>query len=383
MKFGHEDKVGRGESVAHLIQVVPPELHSMGKTLVRYVEQRVDVQALEIAVARDARILVQSVSPEMLAKMAITEREQGGGAHPIKWANRIRSVYVNAPSSVSPPTLRVFVPAGLDYTVHIAELIQFQLGTRRELSDVTYFSEYEHRIASCLDFLQGKIEEIVVLGNSELMIPYLVEGGAVLNSLEEDGLYRAYRMRFHGIYFTLLSVRYSFWGSVAGILSSAIIRAGCRHLVYVGKLGSLTDAPLYQKTFVPNAFYNLGHNGEIATIAAPRNPLLEWNGDLATGSHLSVPTMMRETKELITGALRAGFATVDNEVSVMAHAISAISTDLGFTALHYATDHPRSVEDRSSFSSDLTTGREISERSLRATALSRISHLLTSYIGEL
>jgi hypothetical protein len=88
----------------------------------------------------------------------------------------------------------------------------------------------------------------------------------------------------------------------------------------------------------------------MAEIEPPPNPLLARFPDLDSAAHVSVPTVIEEDYLQRNAAAAIAAASIDNEIAHMAAAIArhgrAGDREVGFSAVHFATDYVRKFDER-------------------------------------
>lgn len=354
--------------------------HSMGPALPRYVAQRVNEVALEFARAHNFDVTVEGVYPVHARAIwpdldYFPIPQQGRG----KWGNSVRSTYaVDLNGDVG--RVRVFCPPGRDYNLHHGELIQSALGPNHRVREVIHFPSVDSSVLKWTGLERGRFDTAVVVGYAEQLATILTTFPDVSNlGTTGNSYYMATRLRFRsGRSVTFLAFRFSFWGSMARRLAAGLASNGLTELYYCGKLGTMgNDAP-YQRLYTPSAYYSL-YGGVMTETRTPKNPLLSWRSGLDSGGHLSVPTMMRETRTLIDRACSNEIQTIDNEITEFAAGLSEAETDCGFSALHFATDRPHGRSDLSTERHDLTSARLPGERRARESSLNSVAITLHDF----
>ncbi|MFC7925159.1 hypothetical protein [Microbacterium laevaniformans] len=355
--------------------------HSMGDSLDRYVDMRVDGDLLDWAKRENLSVGVEGIYPNHLG-----DAIRAGSLTPLvsatrrrRWANGIRALYARS----SGDRLMVFVAPGRDYVIHNAELIASYMQRRNDsIQTVTYYPKAESSVATWTRLLGFQLDRLVIIGYSDLLLQLLLHRGASIESRQENEYYVVVRARFAGgASFTLLSVRFSYWGSMARHLASSLLRAGAETILYCAKLGTIDPGRSpYDGLYIPTRYFIGGQSGRSYEVVAPMNPVAEAFPALATGPHLTVATMMRETRELVSSARSLHICSVDNEIGEIAYAFAAEGAGRGFSAIHFATDSPAGLGDQRSRSSDLTTSRTSRDRASRDRSLDEVANVLFDFL---
>ncbi|MCF1485581.1 MULTISPECIES: hypothetical protein [Rhizobium/Agrobacterium group] len=188
--------------------------------------------------------------------------------------------------------------------------------------------------------------------------------------------------------FDLLGINFSFWGNLSYHLTAALIELGYREIIYVGKLGCLTEkVDVYNRIFVPNDFYLFDKDLSLLSISNIDNPLLKYFPRLSGGKHVSVPTVAEEILYQRDLFSKISISTIDNEISYIAKAISEHNLindeEVSFSAFHYATDylrHEREAIDEGVL--DLANCRAEVALCKKRRILEKISALLYEYLNR-
>lgn len=144
-----------------------------------------------------------------------------------------------------------------------------------------------------------------------------------------------------------LSMRYPFWGEIAGLLVKKLLESNVSTILYGAKLGCISS-PLHvlSKIFIPSKFSLRDIYSEGVQAVDIENCL--WDPTYASwcihGPHVSVPTIVSET-QLRVGRFVEQYqaASLDNEISFMARSVADFRKRepqrmTSFGAVHYATD---------------------------------------------
>jgi hypothetical protein len=336
--------------------------HTMGSSINTYVAQRVPGALLDEALAQHRPIEVHGIYPDHMAHVRPRSRlvHAGHAFAPTKTYNVVRPRFFvdgSGPGQGSP--LLVAVPPGRDYVLHNASLIRHYVTTRGHPADavraVVRYPAAESGIAAwsgLADFVEPG--DRVLMGYVGELLPLLLRGPARVVERRHNDCYGAVRLRLpDGGRLCLLGVRFSFWGCISARLAATCQALGVDEIVYAGKLGTLTaPADIYDRLFLPSAYLDYrvdrrtgGRDGErlLARTAAPPNRLLEHAGELDSGVHMSVGTVLEEDVAQRMLADSYAVRSIDNEIAQMAWALAGGSGArwTAFSALHFATDYLR------------------------------------------
>lgn len=246
---------------------------------------------------------------------------------------------------------------GKDYLKHIAQLVRFQIGVvegkymkQAGILSVRYFPDAHQNFmkhTALEEVLAGRCENaIVFLG----YVQYLESYFRVQTQFKEfvgskslyspSGAYGCNVMQFGGKRLVFLGVVHTFWGDLAGQLAEKLYQLGASTILYVAKLGALTSPEdVVRDIFVPKEFFLMTYGGGVGSSLSAKNVLesaFEFVSNVQKGGHLSVPTIMDETKASINVWRKQGdLRSMDNEISYMAQVAKA-PKELGVA--HFATD---------------------------------------------
>jgi hypothetical protein len=340
--------------------------HTMFDALDEYVAQKLPTGELYQALV-DGRITeVHGIYPSHLAAAA-----EGLGYTSIDpvpfWSpkkvrrilNHVRPQYYRADNRRGEPVLLVAVTPGSDYVRHYAGLVRHHLfhytSQAESMVRVIRYPEAERTLPLWTGLTDGFVADgdVVAMGYvQELGDELLSHAGATLMDDRESDYYWSRRIAMdNGPVISLLGVKFSFWGSIAATLCEAVCAAGADEIIYVGKLGALsTPADVYTRIFCPSRFVMMTHHQIRREVAAPPNGLLRRFPRIDSGCHISVPTVLEEDYMQRHAAGEVAAASIDNEISQMACAITdhnrRTSAAVRFTAVHFATDYVRKKSER-------------------------------------
>lgn len=186
----------------------------------------------------------------------------------------------------------------------------------------------------------------------------------------------------------LVGVKSSFWGCISAKLATQFCRLGAREIIYVGKLGTLTQPQdIYNRIFAPSRFFIMYHDQVVCHINDLPNRFLAEHPTLSTEAHVSVPTVVEEDyiQRSITSRLK--FESIDNEISQIAFAVARYNRDfhkrISYTALHFATDYIRRPHERGlEVKFDLSNNRTKEAFSSKMIVLHQIIDHLVPYLAK-
>lgn len=377
----------------HAIPKCRPLEHTMSHSITTYVESKVPTDVLDAAAAARMKVIVVG-SPCVKSASSIWDCSVN---EPLNYSYISQSKELNfqrpewlftaESSDLGEEALVVRVFPSLDYTCHLASLLLDAL-TRRvskaaSLLHIAYDIDSEVSLARWTGLVDLVLPErcVVVLGFVDSIAR---EAGDEAIVVFENEWYKVWAL---GARARLVGCKFSFWGRLSG----RIVRHFCGtgrldHLIYFGKLGTLTSAAdLYNVVFSPDTFMAAAGMGLIASPFVLENRLLQSYPQVRGGCHASVPTIMEETFQQREMLSAWGVQTLDNEISFMAREIrrhnARTGQNVAFSPFHYATDYIRERREwflRVPF--DLTSGREPLALMKRSAIHSKISNMILSYI---
>jgi hypothetical protein len=370
-----------------------PASHTMGAAVDRYVRQRIPESLLDLALADRTPIEVHGIYPYHVGRVIAGARRLPTDRRidPGKLYNSIRPRYFTAPRSGDPGRrLIIAVPPGKDYVLHYASLVAHHVRARGVSwalpHRVVRYPLAERSVADWSGLNRFvRPGDRVLLGYVQQLTELFVAAGAHVIDRSGNSYYGAVRLRFpDGGTLCTLGVRFSFWGCLAGRLAAACRELGARELIYAGKLGTLTGpADIYQRLFVPSRFVALGERPRLLGVGqTPPNPLLARYPDLASGMHMSVGTVLEESMGQRETAERYAVTTIDNEIAPIAFALAGgpRRPDIGFSAIHFATDYLRRRGERLPVGAmNLTNHRRPLARAGRLRMLREVARRLAAY----
>jgi hypothetical protein len=359
----------------------------MGSALDSYVDQRIPTVVIDELLRVGSSVEVHGIYPTHVPRIVDNLRLlHPGRAFPGKSYNVLRPrLFIGAGGR-----LVMAVPPGHDYVLHYASLLRHHLRTGGYPDELLRVERYPH-VAEAGIATWTALADLVRPGD-RLLMGYVNEVGSRLahagghvTEKTERRYYGLTRIRFpNGEVVSLLGVRFSFWGCISARLAAACQRLGAAEIVYVGKLGTLaTPSDIYQRVFLPTGYLDFNSpGGVLAGDDAPPNGLLATYPQLATGTHMSVSTVLEEDVHQRAYADAHNVQSIDNEIAKMAHAL-ARSVDghrTAFAALHFATDYLRRPAEREfRHIHNLTNHRDADALRGKSRMLDHIARLLAAH----
>lgn len=211
--------------------------------------------------------------------------------------------------------------------------------------------------------LFGYIEEIAALLKSRTDFTRVDLPDCAACSIDRVFEIEAHSHKTEGFHLLTFGFHHTYWGSASAKLLEEFLAAGVKHTIYFAKLGALIF-------FGPDPETALdASTGITGGLAAPGGPfycirfeagslkyrlssaisppkLFARNTYAAVGrsivpteaAHISVPSVIGETRALEKIYRHINPATVDNEISFMADAVSRWASSVTFDCVHYVTD---------------------------------------------
>lgn len=152
----------------------------------------------------------------------------------------------------------------------------------------------------------------------------------------------------------LLGVEECFWGSASARYVDAALRAGARHILYCSKAGGLHAHDQLHELRTPQHFAIFSNEKRqrsegLASAAVLDQAVFRLAAQfdvLASGTNITVPTVIGETQEQRKRLEESGLTTVDNEDGHIARAITLFNAQHKFDGavffpVHFITDYLR------------------------------------------
>jgi hypothetical protein len=376
--------------------------HTMFEAVDIYVKQRLPEKAINDVVAAGGKIELHQIYPDDFLVVAptrnwnVTEEITGFSKPKDKLLNRIRPRFFRGTVFGNQPRLWAAITPGHDYLYHYA-LMTRHLISLRTVEAKRHTALYRYPLAERQLVEWTQLSNIGLAASDIIFMGYVEEVEQDLLSLvetkalgsRENAYYRYNRFSCGPNQLGFLGVKFSFWGSMSGLIVQALCKAKCRQIIYIGKLGALTSpADIYQKIFSPSRFFQLRHVQLDFEEPAPPNPILLRYPDLSSGVHVSVPTVLEEDYVQRGKATELAAQSIDNEIAVMASAVGgwnrAHSGSIGFSCLHFATDYIRRPTERiKNIEHDLGKDKtEEARRKKRETLRRIVSEIVAPYLTE-
>jgi hypothetical protein len=371
----------------HGLPQTRPIDHTMFQALDIYAKEKLPVGSIEKIVRAGGGIEIHGVYPQHfeqhaaglgLTELAEVDFERKPKNKRFNW---VRPKFFEARRGVQPILAAAVIP-GRDYFFHYATIVRHYLhaltaDTGTPISLARYPTA-ERRLASWTELDERFVRpgDRVLLGYVEAIAGLLDERGAGDRlDYQENDFYGSFRYRLRdGSILNLLGVKYSYWGSLSAALVEGLCQQGATEILYIAKLGTFSSPDhIYSRIFAPDSYYVLHHDVVIRKVPPPRNGVLERMPGLATGAHVSIPTVLEEDYKMRRAASEVGAQSIDNEISQMAEAIAVHNTvcgaDVSFSALHMATDyirdeHERTLSTRFDLGNDKTLGARANKRDM-------------------
>jgi hypothetical protein len=382
---------------------VRPLDHTMYEALDRYVADKLPGEAILKILQQSGVIEVHGIYPDHFPVVA---PELGmSNSKPLdfkrkpkeKRFNRLRpTFYLDA--EANPPRLLIAVIPGEDYFFHYASMVRHFVNrlTAYPLRHIRMFRypDAEREIVRWTGLCERHVRkgDRVVLGYVERVEAELLARGRVqrLDAVDDDFYGSSRYLLPDGSTVALLGVKYCFWGSISELLCYGLCELGASEIIYVAKLGALTKpADIYHRVFCPSGFVVVNHREVLHKVTPPPNRLLGRFPELDSGYHVSVPTVLEEDYQQREVLRELNAASIDNEISQIASAISLFnrttSRDVAFAALHFATDYIRQADQKGlSVVFDLGNDKTDEARQRKTAILSVITqrYLLPYLEGE-
>jgi tetratricopeptide (TPR) repeat protein len=200
----------------------------------------------------------------------------------------------------------------------------------------------------------------------------------------------------------LVGIYHSYWGSAAGKICRCLAACGATDIVYIAKAGTFIDRREVHTLVSPDTYYvldttNTERQGEwewrrFEVPSQMRSALAVDMRLIASGAHLTVPTVMGETLAQSQQYRRLRPATIDNEIGYIARDLKfrnitvSPSMQTHFTSLHFVTDYLNTAErssagERQYDLSDVDGDRGAFVRDKQREAIAHATKLLTRYLS--
>lgn len=294
---------------------VTPDLHSMGKSLNRYMQIKVH-PLLEKCDCK--KVIVRGYFDR---SCGISNKEKND-----KLFN-----YMRPTANIVNSNLYINCFPGIDYVFHYGNILKSYIASTNKQMEVIHCIPNE---AECWKAItESELKDIPTV---HTVIMGYVEG---LEWISDDSSWygtgnflwkRVHLSTSEGI---LLGCKHTYWGEIAGRIVDYLAVKGVKRIIYSGKLGTLNS------TLVPNVTIATGNSSIL-----PNGETIRWNNffenicdiQVYNGIHITVPSVLQETKEwLLFNKDRADF--VDPEIGHMA--LAAHNNKVEFSYFHIISDN--------------------------------------------
>lgn len=294
---------------------VAPKDHSMGNSLVRYMEIKVHPLLQEY---NYKKIVVRGNFDH---SFGVSYKEK---------SNKLFN-YIRPTAQTCDKTLYLNCFPGLDYVFHYGNIIKSYLSLTQKPYDVTGILPSE-------EFCWKAIAEsdLKFVPKPHTVIMGYVEGLQYISSdtiWHGNGNFLWKNVRLSSGNAILLGCKHTYWGEIAGRIVCFLAQNGVKTIIYSGKLGTLNP------NLLPNSTIATGNSSLL-----PNGKIIEWNNlfgnitdpQIYHGRHITVPSVMQETKQWLKANL--GIADfVDPEIGHMA--LAAANHGIQFSYLHIISDN--------------------------------------------
>jgi hypothetical protein len=190
----------------------------------------------------------------------------------------------------------------------------------------------------------------------------------------------------------LLGVEECFWGSASARYVDAALRAGARHILYCSKAGGLHAHDQLHKLRTPQHFAIFSNEKRqrsegLASAAVLDQAVFRLAAQfevLASGTNITVPTVIGETQEQRERLEESGLTTVDNEDGHIARVITLFNTEHKFDGavffpVHFITDYLRKPNEQAQRGQPHLATEDRTVDGKRDAAFERIGTLFGTY----
>ncbi len=379
------------------LSFVQPNQHTLLDKLTAYVENKTKFMesALEEALAGNKTIAVVGVLKEHFSEYCDSRKYQIDSASVARSEERqqkLVKMYPNDPIHkffnverpfhcwVTPGTgtekekeLLIVVVPGRDYIRHTAELVNAKLislavkranslfAAKQTVAKLLRVIVHPDACDSIMKSMQLKETlgdrangAVVIMGYSEQFCSLIeardewrrVADHKLTDPVPSEEFFRYRVLERSNVRVLFLSMRHTFWGDISYFLVKELLSLGAKCILYGAKLGTLRHPnAVADPLFVPSTFaYVEGHSSRVVPLKTVSSCL----GDDSfpnRGSHVSIPTIMMETKDRIDYLTQHdNFGSIDNEIGQMARAVQEWNNThpptehAQFGAVHFATD---------------------------------------------
>lgn len=305
-------------------QVTPidPSQHTMGSALLPYLELKVH----HLIVRRDWKKIVVLGEYDRSSIVARCEKAD----KPFNWHRPTAEI-------VGDHLLIKCFP-GTDYVYHYALLISTYLLLAGRFWDQVFLELPDtHTCDRAFDDLSLDIAPngVVVVGWG---VTYL--GGASGWQIGSHSAWKIVDTQTSSV--SLLGFLPSIWGDIAGRVVTKLAQLGARHVVYIGKVGTL-DPSIEPNSRLATGTQSL-HCGEPIEWFDFFNGETRHNPMVVTGTHVTSPTTLLETRKWLH--THRAYTFVDPEIGPMGRAAAEMGISYGYLHIvsnNLACEHPENL----------------------------------------
>lgn len=294
---------------------IPPNAHSMGASLKRYMEMKVHPLLDECPCSQ---VVVRG---HFDRSCGISSKEKTG-----KLFNYIRPTAV-----VDGSVLYINCFPGIDYVFHYGNIFKSYIAMTNKMIDVAHCLPSE---TACWSAIAES--ELKTIPAAHTVIMGYVEGLQWISSnsfWQGTGNFLWKRVRLSAGEGLLLGCKHTYWGEIAGRIVSYLAKNGVKRIIYSGKLGTLNPK------HVPNLAIATGNCSIL-----PNGETIRWNNIFAdivdkqvhNGVHITVPSVLQETTEWLS-LYKNNADFVDPEIGHMA--LAAYNSKIEFSYFHIISDN--------------------------------------------
>lgn len=385
----------------HGLPYTRPLDHTMAWALDDYARQKVPFEVLADTIAKDGAVEIHQILPAHFQDRAEALGFSECVEVPFKKKPAEKRWNYGRPGFFSVrrdgcPRLCVAVIPGRDYFFHYASIVRH--ATRLLTTDAEQrVILFRYPIAETFFFGWAGLGAAFVSPGDRVVLGYVNEIEELLSGVADVKALGSHRNEYFGstryrlpdgTVLNLIGVTLSYWGSLGGDVVRRICRLGASEIIYIAKLGCLTGfEDVYSKIFVPDQFAVLHHSEVIEVVSGLPNGILAAKPELATGLHVSVPTVLEEDYLQRATAEHLHASSIDNEISQMAVNVALhnnVHADaVRFSATHFATDYIRGPKQRTLRTDfDLSNDKTEAARHHKRGMIQRIAkNVLFPYLG--
>lgn len=375
--------------------------HTMSESLNNYIFQKLPISTLHYYIKNNLLIEMHGVFANDIEEFAriyqinLVKKINFSYFGTAKKFNTIRPSFYEGFRN-GRKTLFIFVTPGRDYIHHYGSFIKYVYVSLNK--KIKNFFIFRYPLAEIKICDATELNPRFVSENDRVIIGYVEEirtklakekDSIYLNSYE-NSFYKSYRylMKSNNTIINFLGVKFSFWGDISSKIAYKLCKLGASEIIYIGKLGCLTNIKdLYKKIFIPSIYFIMTNYKILLTVSKLENKLLRKFPQLNTYGHLSVPTVLEESYIQRNVANYFSINSIDNEISQIAYSINSFNRyknkNVSFSALHFATDYLRNENEKSKFIKlNLSTNRITMALIKKQKILDKIYSIFFKYIND-